>query len=43
MAMSAAALAAAQEMARTVVDELGGHGLFGVEFFIAATRRSSPS
>jgi phosphoribosylglycinamide formyltransferase 2 len=34
MAMSDAALTAAQEMARAVVDELGGHGIFGVEFFI---------
>lgn len=34
MAMSEAALAAAQEMARAVVDELGGHGIFGVEFFV---------
>lgn len=33
-AMSPAALAAAQEMARTVVDDLGGYGLFGVEFFV---------
>jgi phosphoribosylglycinamide formyltransferase 2 len=34
MAMSDAALASAQDMARAVVDELGGHGIFGVEFFI---------
>jgi phosphoribosylglycinamide formyltransferase 2 len=34
MAMSDAALAAAQAMARAVVDELGGYGIFGVEFFI---------
>lgn len=27
-------LAAAQEMARKVVDDLGGYGLFGVEFFV---------
>ena len=33
--MSAAALAAAEEMARKVVDDLGGYGLFGVEFFVA--------
>ncbi|HEX2814269.1 MAG TPA: formate-dependent phosphoribosylglycinamide formyltransferase [Sphingopyxis sp.] len=33
-AMSAAALAAAQEMAAKVVDALGGHGIFGVEFFV---------
>jgi phosphoribosylglycinamide formyltransferase 2 len=33
--MSARALADAQEMARRVVDNLGGHGLFGVEFFVA--------
>ena len=34
-AMSAAALAEAQDMARKVVDDLGGHGIFGVEFFVA--------
>lgn len=34
MAMSDSALQAAQEMARAVVDELGGHGIFGVEFFV---------
>jgi phosphoribosylglycinamide formyltransferase 2 len=33
--MSPAALAAAQAMARRVVDDLGGCGLFGVEFFVA--------
>ena len=33
-AMSEAALADAQEMARKVVDNLGGYGLFGVEFFV---------
>jgi phosphoribosylglycinamide formyltransferase 2 len=33
--MSRAALADAQEMARRVVDDLGGFGLFGVEFFVA--------
>lgn len=33
-AMSAAALAAAQEMAKKVIDALGGHGIFGVEFFV---------
>lgn len=33
-AMSDAALASAQEMGRAVVDDLGGHGLFGVEFFV---------
>ena len=32
--MSEAAIAAAQDMARRVVDNLGGHGLFGVEFFV---------
>jgi phosphoribosylglycinamide formyltransferase 2 len=32
--MSSAALAAAQDMARAVVDDLGGHGIFGVEFFV---------
>lgn len=34
IAMSDAAIAAAQDMARRVVDDLGGHGLFGVEFFV---------
>lgn len=34
-AMAPAAIAAAQDMARRVVDELGGYGLFGVEFFVA--------
>ena len=34
MAMSSAALADAQAMARAVVDDLGGYGIFGVEFFI---------
>ena len=33
--MSPASLSAAQEMARKVVDDLGGYGLFGVEFFVA--------
>jgi phosphoribosylglycinamide formyltransferase 2 len=33
-AMSSAALAEAQDMARKVVDDLGGYGLFGVEFFV---------
>jgi len=33
--MSPRALAAAQDMARKVVDNLGGYGLFGVEFFVA--------
>lgn len=33
-AMSTAALRDAQEMARKVVDDLGGYGLFGVEFFV---------
>ena len=33
-AMTDAAIAAAQEMARKVVDDLGGYGLFGVEFFV---------
>ena len=33
-AMSAQALADAQAMARKVVDDLGGYGLFGVEFFV---------
>jgi phosphoribosylglycinamide formyltransferase 2 len=35
MPMSARALAEAQAMARAVVDDLGGFGLFGVEFFVA--------
>jgi phosphoribosylglycinamide formyltransferase 2 len=33
-AMSAAARKSAQDMAKAVVDELGGYGLFGVEFFV---------
>ena len=33
-AMSHAALQAAQDMARKVVDNLGGYGLYGVEFFV---------
>lgn len=33
-AMSAKALADAQDMAKKVVDDLGGHGIFGVEFFV---------
>ncbi len=33
-AMSPKALKAAQDMARKVVDNLGGYGLFGVEFFV---------
>jgi phosphoribosylglycinamide formyltransferase 2 len=33
--MSASALADARDMARRVVDDLGGYGLFGVEFFVA--------
>ncbi|HEX8056970.1 MAG TPA: formate-dependent phosphoribosylglycinamide formyltransferase [Novosphingobium sp.] len=33
-AMSAQALDSAQEMARRVVENLGGYGLFGVEFFV---------
>ncbi len=32
--MSDAAIAKAQDMAKTVVDDLGGYGLFGVEFFV---------
>jgi phosphoribosylglycinamide formyltransferase 2 len=32
--MTAAQLARAQEMARTITDRLGGAGIFGVEFFI---------
>jgi phosphoribosylglycinamide formyltransferase 2 len=34
MAMSAAALASAQAMAARVVEDLGGFGLYGVEFFV---------
>lgn len=34
IAMSDAAITAAQEMAAKVVDNLGGYGLFGVEFFV---------
>ena len=33
-AMSDAALASAQDMATKVVDALGGHGIYGVEFFV---------
>ena len=33
-AMTQAAIATAQDMARKVVDDLGGYGLFGVEFFV---------
>jgi phosphoribosylglycinamide formyltransferase 2 len=33
-AMTPAAIASAQDMARKVVDDLGGYGLFGVEFFV---------
>ncbi len=33
-AMSDAAIASAQDMARKVVGDLGGYGLFGVEFFV---------
>lgn len=33
-AMSPVALASAQAMAAKVVDALGGHGIFGVEFFV---------
>jgi phosphoribosylglycinamide formyltransferase 2 len=33
-AMSPAALAEAQEMAAAVVENLGGYGIFGVEFFV---------
>ncbi len=36
MAMRPELLAAAQDMARKVVDDLGGHGIFGVEFFVTA-------
>lgn len=32
--MAPAAIAVAQDMARKVVDDLGGYGLFGVEFFV---------
>ncbi|MEZ5694697.1 MAG: formate-dependent phosphoribosylglycinamide formyltransferase [Altererythrobacter sp.] len=32
--MSETAIAAAQDMAKKVVDDLGGYGLFGVEFFV---------
>ena len=35
MAMAPEALAEAQAMARKVVDDLGGYGIFGVEFFVA--------
>ena len=32
--MSARALTDAQDMARKVVDDLGGHGIYGVEYFV---------
>lgn len=32
--MADTAIAAAQDMARKVVDDLGGYGIFGVEFFV---------
>ncbi|MDG5748363.1 formate-dependent phosphoribosylglycinamide formyltransferase [Qipengyuania sp. XHP0207] len=32
--MSDAAIGKAQDMAKRIVDDLGGHGLFGVEFFV---------
>jgi phosphoribosylglycinamide formyltransferase 2 len=35
MEMSQRALAEAQDMAARVVDDLGGYGIFGVEFFVA--------
>lgn len=37
-AISDAALASAQEQAAKVVTALGGHGIFGVEFFLAGDR-----
>ncbi|MFV3076201.1 formate-dependent phosphoribosylglycinamide formyltransferase [Niveispirillum fermenti] len=37
MAMRPELLAEAQQMARKVVDDLGGYGIFGVEFFVTAT------
>jgi phosphoribosylglycinamide formyltransferase 2 len=37
-AMSSKALAEAQAMAKAVVDNLGGYGLFGVEFFVAGDK-----
>jgi phosphoribosylglycinamide formyltransferase 2 len=36
--MSAKTLRSAQDQARKVVEALGGHGIFGVEFFIAGGR-----
>jgi phosphoribosylglycinamide formyltransferase 2 len=36
--MAPAAIAEAQEMARKVVDDLGGYGIFGVEFFVAGDK-----
>ena len=36
--MDAAVLASAQEQAKKVVTALGGHGLFGVEFFITGSQ-----
>ncbi len=34
-AMTSSTLRQAQDMARKVVDNLGGHGIYGVEFFVA--------
>jgi phosphoribosylglycinamide formyltransferase 2 len=36
MAMRPELLVAAQDMARKVVDDLGGYGIFGVEFFVTS-------
>lgn len=36
--LSAAVLQSAQDQARRVVEGLGGHGIFGVEFFVAGER-----
>ena len=37
-AMAPAAIAAAQAMAKAVVDNLGGYGLYGVEFFVVGEK-----
>jgi phosphoribosylglycinamide formyltransferase 2 len=45
--MSGKALARAREMAKAVTDDLGGQGVFGVEFFVkgdgCGSRRSAPA
>ena len=40
--MSAVALAKTRDIARKVTEELGGHGIFGVELFVKGDRSGSP-